>query len=69
MYKKKLKFSASSSFFGYKDQQRAAATLKNIFKDTSTMVSTHLTCKSETCQALKYDCQFAFRYLQTAYFY
>ena len=24
---------------------------------------------SEACQALRYDCQFAFYYLQTAYFY
>ena len=27
---------------------------------------TQLTCKSETCQALKYDCQFSFHCLQTA---
>ena len=30
---------------------------------------TQLTCMSEACQALKYGCQFAFHYLQTAYFY
>ena len=30
---------------------------------------TQLTCISEACQALRYDCQFAFYYLQTAYFY
>ena len=30
---------------------------------------TQLTCLSEACQALRYDCQFAFHYLQTTYFY
>ena len=30
---------------------------------------TQLTCLSEACQTLRYDCQFAFHYLQTAYFY
>ena len=29
---------------------------------------TQLTCMSEACQALRYNCQFAFHYLQTAYF-
>ena len=30
---------------------------------------TQLICLSEACQALRYDCQFAFHYLQTAHFY
>ena len=63
----KIKTSALRGFFGYKDQQRTTDTPRNPFKDTSTMV-TQLTCMSETFQALKYDCQFAFHFLQTDYF-
>ena len=32
-------------------------------------INTQLTYMSEACQALWYDCQLAFYYLQTAYFY
>ena len=30
---------------------------------------TQLTCMSEACQVLRYDCQLTFYYLQMAYFY
>ena len=54
--------------FGYKDQQRTTAIPKNISEDTSVYNSKQLTCMSEACQALSYDRQFAFHYLQTDYF-
>ena len=41
--------------------------IKNNFLKTPKY--TQLTCWSEACHALRYDCQFAFYYLQTAYFY
>ena len=41
----------------------------NVFKDSPKMVDIpHLTYMSKACQALRYDCRFAFLYLQTAYF-
>ena len=66
-----LRFCAFTSFFGFKDQQRTTATLKNIFHEGHLYNGryTQLTCLSEACQALRYDCQFAFHYLQTTYFY
>ena len=38
--------------------------LRQLFSDGYT----RLKCMSESCQALGYDCQFSFRFLQTAYF-
>ena len=66
-----MKFSAFTSFFGYKDQQRTTATPKNIFHERHLYNGryTQLTRLGEAGQALRYDCQFAFHYLQTAYFY
>ena len=32
-------------------------------------INTQLTYMSDACQALWYDCQLTFYYLQTAYFY
>ena len=59
------------AFFGNKDQQRTTATPKNIFHERHPHSGryTQLTCFSEACQALRYDCQFDFHFLQTAYFY
>ena len=46
------------AFFGYKDQQRTTATPKNIFHERHLYNGryTQLTCLSEACQALRYDC-------------
>ena len=61
------------AFFGYQDQQRTTATPKNIFHERHLYNHygryTQLTYLSEASQALRYDCQFAFHFLQTAYFY
>ena len=59
------------AFFGYKDQQRITAPPENIFHERHLYNGryTQLTCLSEACQALRYDCQFAFHFLQTVYFY
>ena len=67
----RLKLSAFTSLFGYKDQQRTIATPESIFHERHLSNGSYaqLTCLSEACQTLRYDCQFAFRYLETAYFY
>ena len=53
------------------NKDRTKTTPKNIFRERHLYNGryTQLTCLSEACQALRYDCQFAFHFLQTAYFY
>ena len=61
----KIEVQCLTSFFGYKDQQRTTTTSKNIFHERQGLYNgrcTQLTCLSEVCQALRYDCQFAFHY-------
>ena len=61
------------AFFGYKDQQRTTATPKKNFHERHLYNHygryTQLTCLSAACQALRYNYQFAFHFLQTANFY
>ena len=54
----------------YSSTLEVALCKKNLFKrHLYNGRYTQLTCMSEVCQALRYDCQFAFYCLQTTYFY
>ena len=59
------------AFFGYKKINKEQQPQQKIFfmRHHYNGRYTQLTCLSEACQALRYDCQFAFHFLQTAYFY
>ena len=63
VHKNCLGFSAFTSFYGYKDQQRTTATPKNIFHERLLYNGkyTQLTCLSEACQAVRYEFEEVFQ--------